>query len=102
MSQRTEQKPVSPDRLLEDVRRLSEQDYQAYRRLVEQILSDGSTSLSREVIALAKALGYPDDELLEAVDSCGLVRTHGFLRHEAERRSEAQNQPSEPKPPLVM
>lgn len=77
MSQHPEEKPVSADRLLEDVRRLSEQDYQAYRRLVEQILADGSSSLSREVIVLAKTLGFAEDEVLEAAGH----RRKNFKRH---------------------
>jgi len=41
--------------------------------------------LSEDVLALARSLKYTDAELLEAVDSFGLVRTFGHLRREAEK-----------------
>lgn len=47
--------------------------------------SFGDRGLYREVIALAKSLGYQDWELFEAVDCSGLATTLGFLQREAER-----------------
>jgi hypothetical protein len=47
--------------------------------------------LYREVIALAKSLGYQDWETLEAVDCSGLATTLGYLQREAERRRRELN-----------
>jgi hypothetical protein len=66
---------------------LGRDDPEGLRRLVEQICSDAYSGLSRDVMALAKSLGYGDLELIEAIDCCGLVRTFGFLRLEAARRT---------------
>jgi hypothetical protein len=96
VSEHQQEKPVSVEELLESVRQLRGQDADGFRRLVDEISGDTSLGLSQDVIALAKTLGYEGYELLEAVDVCGLVRTFGFLRREAGRRSTG------PRPPLVM
>ena len=51
----------------------------------------GDRGLYRDVIELAKSLGYQDWELLEAIDCSGLNATLGFLRREAEKRRRQLN-----------
>ena len=80
-------KPISGPELLESVRRFGREDPEGLRWLVEEICRDAYSGLSRDVMGLAKTLGYGDIELIEAIDCCGLVRTFGFLRLEAERRA---------------
>jgi hypothetical protein len=43
--------------------------------------------MAKEAIALARALGYQDCELLEAVDGAGLSDTLSFLRRECSTKS---------------
>lgn len=90
MSEEQQEKATSVDELLEAVRQLKAQDAEGFRRLVEKISRDASLELSREVITLARVLGYEEADLLDAVDGCGLVRTFGFLQREVERKSRAQ------------
>ena len=86
MSEPQQDKRVSVPELLDSVRRLGREDPEGLRRLVDEICSDTYLGLARDAMDLAKKLGYRDAELLDAVDSCGLVRTFGFLRLEAKRR----------------
>ncbi len=95
MSESTQDKPVSVPELLASIRRLRREDPEGLRRLVEQICADTYAGLSRDVMALAKVLGYGDTELIEAIDCCGLVRAFGFLRLEAERRAAAKATPAQ-------
>ncbi len=87
MSGLTQDKPLSGPELLAGVRRFGREDPEGLRWLVSEICGDAYSGLSRDVMALAKTLGYGDAELLEAVDCCGLVRVFGFLRLEAAQRS---------------
>ncbi len=85
MIQHEQVKPISVDEPLESVRQLRAQDADGFRRLVDAIGRDATFGLSEDVLALARSLKYTDAELLEAVDSFGLVRTFGHLRREAEK-----------------
>jgi hypothetical protein len=89
VSEPAQDKPGSTADLLDSIRRLGREDPEGVRRLVGEICCDAYSGLSRDVIGLAKTLGYGDVELIEAIDCCGLVRTFGFLRLEAERRATA-------------
>ena len=76
---------MSVDELIESVRQLRRQDEEGFRRLVDEISREASLGLSKDVITLARILGHSDAELLDAVDSYGLVRTFGFLRRATKR-----------------
>lgn len=57
----------------------------------ETQVASTNRGLYREVIALAKLLGYQDWELLEAVDCSGLAVTLGYLQRESYQRRKELN-----------
>jgi hypothetical protein len=92
---------ASVEELLRSVRQLKNENPEGFRRLVDEISRDANLGLATEALVLAGTLGYSETDLLDAVDTCGLLKVFGFLRREARRR-EAEQQATDPVQPRVM